>query len=383
MPELSEVEQWLVDLVRVGASGNASGVVQLGRRLIRKTPAGVTNAEALRAAVGESLLAASHPKFARGTALSAEAEPSGERTLLSIDAAPDPEEPVVAADVAGSLRRLIDERQRAGELAAAGLEPTSKVLLTGPPGVGKSMTARFLAARLGQPLLTLDLAAVMSSYLGRSGQNLSQALDEAQESGAVLFLDEFDAVAKYRDDKSDLGELKRLVNIVLLRLDDWDHRTLLVAATNHPELLDRAAARRFDLTVNLKLPQTRQREHMLSMRAAAHGGTSTWPDGGLETLAALSEGMSGSDLHRLSQAAARATVLEGEPSFEALFRAVLGDSYAAVDGRDSGRVREVACYAATQLLGWSNRQTAGALGISHPTVGKALIAYASRQQRDG
>ncbi|MBW8079308.1 MAG: AAA family ATPase, partial [Gallionella sp.] len=122
-------------------------------------------------------------------------------------------------------------------------------------GVGKTLTARWLAAQLGMPLYVLDLTAVMSSLLGRSGSNLRAALDFAKRSPCVLLLDEIDAIAKRRSDDTDVGELKRLVTVILQEVDEWPATGLLLAATNHPELIDPALWRRFDLVVEFKAPE--------------------------------------------------------------------------------------------------------------------------------
>ena len=103
-----------------------------------------------------------------------------------------------------------------------------------------------LASRIGVPLVSIDLASVVSSFLGTSGRNIRVAFDYAKSGQCVLLLDEFDALAKRRDDDTDIGELKRIVNVVLLELDRWPDTSLLVAATNHPQLLDPAVGRRFD-----------------------------------------------------------------------------------------------------------------------------------------
>jgi SpoVK/Ycf46/Vps4 family AAA+-type ATPase len=117
------------------------------------------------------------------------------------------------------------------------------------------MTARWVAQQLGVPLFVLDLAAVMSSLLGHSGNNLRAALDFAKTIPCVVLLDEIDAIAKSRADESDIGELKRLVTVILQEVDDWPVSGLLLAATNHPELIDRALWRRFDLVVEFDMPE--------------------------------------------------------------------------------------------------------------------------------
>jgi SpoVK/Ycf46/Vps4 family AAA+-type ATPase len=108
---------------------------------------------------------------------------------------------------------------------------------------------------LGVPLYVLDLTAVMSSLLGRSGSNLRAALDFAKRTPCVLLLDEIDAIAKRRSDDTDVGELKRLVTVILQEVDEWPATGLLLAATNHADLIDPALWRRFDLVINFKTPE--------------------------------------------------------------------------------------------------------------------------------
>lgn len=167
---------------------------------------------------------------------------------------PDEVQPLLSIDLEETLNQLIQERRQLDRLASLGLNPTRSAIFLGQPGVGKTLTARWLAANLGVPLYVLDLTAVMSSLLGKTGTNLRSALDFAKQTPCVLLLDEFDAIAKRRSDVSDIGELKRLVTVMLQEVDEWPATGLLLAATNHPELIDPALWRRFDLIVEFKLP---------------------------------------------------------------------------------------------------------------------------------
>lgn len=164
------------------------------------------------------------------------------------------EEPVFHASVRAQLDLLLVERSRAVDLRRHGLEPVGSAIFVGPPGVGKTQSAKWLASQLQLPMYSLDLTAVMSSRLGQSGANLRYALDYAKSQPSVLFLDEIDSIAKKRADHADVGELKRLVTIMLQELDEWPSTSLLLAATNHPELVDPALWRRFGLEVSFPMP---------------------------------------------------------------------------------------------------------------------------------
>lgn len=179
-------------------------------------------------------------------------------TLLNLFENVDVEEPLLGEDTRHAIDQLVLERRMISSLNRAGLTPTRSAIFEGPPGVGKTLTARWVARQLGKPLLVLDLATVMSSYLGRTGSNLRSAIEYAKHADAVLLLDEIDAIAKKRSDDADVGELKRLVTVVLQEVDAWPHTSLLLAATNHAELIDPALWRRFDATIHFALPSPQE-----------------------------------------------------------------------------------------------------------------------------
>lgn len=168
------------------------------------------------------------------------------------------DEPLLQESVKKQLEQVLLERKKIDLLTRNGLTPTKSLIFSGPPGVGKTMTAQWLSSRLNIPLYTLDLTTVMSSFLGKTGNNLRNVIDYAKSHPSILLLDEIDAIAKKRTDESDVGELKRLVTIMLQELEDWPATELLVAATNYPELIDPALWRRFDCEITFSLPNNKQ-----------------------------------------------------------------------------------------------------------------------------
>ncbi len=176
-------------------------------------------------------------------------------------------EPIWQEHIDEALQQIVLEHQEADTLHGRGLGPTRTAIFTGPPGVGKTLAAHWLARELDRPLLTLDLSAVMSSYLGRTGSNVRHVLDYAKGVPCVLLLDELDAIAKRRDDDQELGELKRLVTVLLQEIDDWPEGGLLVAASNHQELLDPAVWRRFEVQIEFGMPTRGAIEQSLKLFA--------------------------------------------------------------------------------------------------------------------
>lgn len=176
--------------------------------------------------------------------------------LVDVEEPIEIDQPVLSPDIMDSILGFIRERELTQQFYEEGIEPSNSVLFTGRPGVGKTYTAHWIAYMLDIPLISLNLATSISSYLGRSGQNIKSVFDYARARPTILFLDEFDAIAKRRDDEGDLGELKRLVNVLLREIESCPKSSVILAATNHPELLDRAMWRRFDKVLELDLPGT-------------------------------------------------------------------------------------------------------------------------------
>ncbi|MDV9171974.1 ATP-binding protein [Streptomyces sp. W16] len=163
--------------------------------------------------------------------------------------------------VLGDLESLIEEQHRADLLRAYNIEPRHRVLLIGPPGNGKTSTAEALAAELAVPLLVLRYETVITSYLGETSLNIEKVFEEARSRHCVLFLDEFDTLAKERGDEHDTGEVKRVVSNLLMQIDQLPSHAIVCAATNHSELLDRAVWRRFQLKLEFPNPTRDQRTY--------------------------------------------------------------------------------------------------------------------------
>jgi SpoVK/Ycf46/Vps4 family AAA+-type ATPase len=161
----------------------------------------------------------------------------------------------LSKSVRARCRELIEEQLRADLLRANGLEPRHRLLLIGPPGNGKTSLAEAIAYQLALPWFTVRYDAVITSYLGETAQRLRRLFDFVRTEPCVLFFDEFDAIGKERGDLHETGEIKRVVTTLLLQLDDLPSYCVLVAATNHPELLDRATWRRFQLRLELDRPE--------------------------------------------------------------------------------------------------------------------------------
>ena len=139
-------------------------------------------------------------------------------------------------------------------LLEKGVEFIPSLLLYGLPGCGKSELAKYIASELELPLVTARLDSLISSYLGSTSKNLRELFNYANSRPCILFLDEFDAIAKLRDDQNELGELKRIVVSLLQNIDMLDKQTILLAATNHQHLLDPAIWRRFTYKIEIIKP---------------------------------------------------------------------------------------------------------------------------------
>ncbi len=206
------------------------------------------------------------------------------------------------------------------QLEAEGVTTSLSLMLYGPPGAGKSRLAREIARQLGLELYIARLDGIVSSFLGSTSKNIRALFEFAERTPCVLFLDEFDAIAKLRGDAQELGELKRVVNSFLQNLDAIGQQTVIIAATNHQELLDRAVWRRFSYRLKLDLPSLAERASMWTELSRSLKFTSR----DVALLADLSEGFSGSDIQEAALRLHRRRVVASQstPDLSTAFRAL-------------------------------------------------------------
>ncbi|MDH5648554.1 MAG: AAA family ATPase [Gammaproteobacteria bacterium] len=174
------------------------------------------------------------------------------------------EDLILPKNVRATCDEIIEEHHRRDLLRSHNLEPRHRILLSGPPGNGKTSLAEAFANALMVPLYVVKYEGIIGSYLGETAKQLDRMLDQVKSQRCALFFDEFDALGKERADPNEVGEIKRVVNALLMQIDLMPSHVTVIAATNHPEMLDNAAWRRFDTKINLPKPTRSLVEEWLS-----------------------------------------------------------------------------------------------------------------------
>lgn len=214
---------------------------------------------------------------------------------------------VLAPELEERLRRVLTEQRQQERLRARGLDPRRKLLLVGPPGSGKTMTAAALAGELNLPLFTVLYDGLIGKLMGETASRLRLVFDAVGVQRGVYFFDEFDAIGTQRAGPNDVGEIRRVLNSFLQFLENDDGPSLIVAATNHPELLDKALFRRFDDVIAYGLPDPGIARGILEARLATFTLVGVdWP-----RVLEAAGGLSQAEIARSADEAAKAAVLSG------------------------------------------------------------------------
>jgi len=202
---------------------------------------------------------------------------------------------------------LIEEQHRADLLRSYGLEPRNRVLLTGSPGNGKTSLAEAIATHLMYSFFVIRYENLIGSYLGETASRLKNVFDYIRTRNCVLFFDEFDTIGKERGDTKETGEIKRVVSSLLLQMDRLPSYVVVITASNHPELLDRAVWRRFQLRLNLEVPDKSQIERFIKMFTKKTGISI---DYNMKQLTEILKGQSYSDIESFCTDVLRQAILD-------------------------------------------------------------------------
>ncbi len=224
------------------------------------------------------------------------------------------------ADVRARLDRVLLEQRQQERIREHGFAPLRKLLLVGPPGTGKTMTASVIAAELGLALFTIQLDGLITKYMGETAAKLRLIFDAIRQTRAVYLFDEFDAVGGRRASGNDVGEIRRVLNSFLQFLEQDESESLVLGATNHAEILDCALFRRFDAVIEYRLPSSEIAEQVLKARLALLSTKNVvW-----RTVVQAAQGLSHADLTRACESAAKDAILAHRLSIdtEALTRAI-------------------------------------------------------------
>ena len=275
----------------------------------------VKTAETLRKLVDSARTEAgdrtvARPRLASATPLS---KPRGELEDLMLASRSDTKlsDMTLTDAIRARLSRLVIQQQSREQLREYGQRPSSKLLLVGPPGSGKTLTASALAGELHLPLFTVRLESVITRFLGESAGKLRLVFNQIAQMRGVYLFDEFDAIGGKRGANNDVGEMRRVLNSFLQFLEEGNATdSLVVAATNHPELLDRAVIRRFDEIIEYGLPDGTGVKAMLRHRLGRMASRSlAWSQ-----IVPLTEGLSQAELVRVADEATKEAILAGRKS---------------------------------------------------------------------
>lgn len=221
-------------------------------------------------------------------------------------------EMILTNTLAKQIQRVILEQRYADRILKHGLSPRRRLLLVGPPGTGKTLTASVLAGELGIPLFQIRLDGLITKYMGETAAKLRQIFDATSHTRGVYFFDEFDAIGSQRGLTNDVGEIRRVLNSFLLMIEQDRSHSLIVAATNHAEVLDRALFRRFDDVLYYGLPDESQIKKLLKTRLSRYVDK----DMSWDRLAKEAVGLNYAEVTRAADEVLKAALIDGRKHLE-------------------------------------------------------------------
>ena len=254
------------------------------------------------------------------------AQPKGEVADLVVASNPEVTlcDLVLPEDLMVSIKRVLAEQRQRTQLLDHGFTPVHRLLLDGPPGTGKTMTASVLAHELSLPLFTVRLDSLLSKYMGETAGKLRLLFDAAAQRRGVYLFDEFDALGGDRAG-NDVGEARRILNSFLVFLEQASPESLVIAATNHRAILDRALFRRFDLVLTYRLPEESDVRLVIRGRLGSLATVPRW-----DKVKKAAAGLSHADLVKAAETAAKNALLRGDDHVTA------DDLVQALDERQAG-----------------------------------------------
>jgi SpoVK/Ycf46/Vps4 family AAA+-type ATPase len=247
------------------------------------------------------------------------------------------DKPVLKYFIEDEIEEFINSYQQRDEILRAGVEMINSLLLYGPPGCGKTTVAKYISFKTGLPLLTVRLDGLVSSLLGSTAKNIRKTFDYASKRECILFLDEFDVVAKLRDDKHELGELKRVVNSLIQNIDNFNENSILIAATNHHELLDPAIWRRFSKIITLDKPDKNETMSLIKSFIKNVKSNLVDNDKKLEQVATSFEEMSHADIKTIINNSIKKAIInkrESVNNWELLYEVYLYKNHKIISEND-------------------------------------------------
>lgn len=216
---------------------------------------------------------------------------------------------IITDETRERLANIITENKSTKRLHGYGLEPKKKILFCGPPGTGKTLGAKIISSMIGYPFVYVMFDSIISSYLGETATNLRRIFDFIENGKFVVLLDEFDIVGKRRDDPYEHGEVKRVVNNLMQMLDNFTGQSIIISATNHQHLLDKAIWRRFDDIIYFDLPDPKRREQLFEKYLRVLKRSSDFT---LKQLSRATSRYSAADIAQICEEALRRSIVRNE-----------------------------------------------------------------------